>query len=158
MAFVTHVSKEAIHDAKNRRVSVLDVGSYDVNGSVRRIFVDAGCDYLGVDRVEGPNVGMVMNAHDLTFPDEAFDVVVSCEMLEHDSAFWLSLKEMGRVLKRGGTLIITARGNGFIYHNAPDYWRFMPESAELWAELSGTTKTISLGDGQVPGIFFVGSK
>jgi hypothetical protein len=36
---------------------------------------------------------------------------------------------MGEVLKPGGLLLITARGNGFWVHGYPhDYYRFLPES------------------------------
>src|SRR5690242_14807098 len=100
--------------------TVLEVGSYNVNGSVRPLFESAK-EYIGVDFRPGPGVDYVMNAHDLNFPihyfkivtDGLFDVVISTEMLEHDSEFWRSLSEMGRVLRPGGYLILTARGNGF---------------------------------------------
>ena len=39
--------------------SVLDVGSYDVNGTYRPLF-PAGWDYLGVDIEKGPNVDLVV--------------------------------------------------------------------------------------------------
>jgi SAM-dependent methyltransferase len=139
--------------------TVLDVGSYDINGSVKSAFLDAGCAYTGVDMQAGPGVDIVMNSHSLGFNDESFDVVVSCEMLEHDAEFWVALKEMGRVLKAGGTLIVTARGNGFQYHPYPkDYWRFMPESADIWAQLAGVKLLISANDPQASGLFFVGVK
>src|SRR5215510_8838114 len=107
---------------------VLEVGSLNINGSVRPFFEGAGT-YTGIDLREGPDVDLVMNSHDLQFPDESFDLVISTEMLEHDDRFWASLEEMGRVLKKEGLLIITARGNGFMPHEYPhDYWRFMPGS------------------------------
>ena len=77
---------------------ILEVGSYDVNGSVRPLFSRAG-SYVGVDFRPGPGVDLTMNAHCLKFPDRSFDLVISTEMLEHDDQFWVSLQEMGRVLK-----------------------------------------------------------
>lgn len=139
-------------------LSTLEVGSLDVNGNVRWSFTGP---YIGIDFRDGPNVDKVMNAHNLEFDNESFDVVVSTEMIEHDSAFWISLAEMGRVLKKGGFLIITTRGNGFPEHGFPeDYWRFMPNSAKLLTDLAGCRLETTLPDpdwGQ-PGIYVLGIK
>jgi len=46
----------------------------------------------GIDFIEGPGVDLVLDAHQLTsaFERNSFDIVVSTEMLEHDSEFWTS--------------------------------------------------------------------
>jgi SAM-dependent methyltransferase len=118
---------------------VLEVGSLDVNGSVRPLFTGVA-SYLGVDALDGAGVDLVLDAHQLTskFEKASFDVVVSTEMLEHDSEFWNSLAMMGEVLKPGGHLLLTARGNGFWIHNYPhDYFRFLPESFHSLLRLAG---------------------
>lgn len=136
---------------------VLEVGSWDENGSVRGLF-DADT-YIGVDMRDGKGVDKVMDAHALQFPDASFDIVVSTEMLEHDAAPWLSMAEMGRVLRSGGHLIITARGNGFPLHSFPDdFWRFMPSSFPLLLELAGCEVVDVTGDPQHPGMFGLGRK
>lgn len=151
------VSKTII-DRNLSGLEVLDVGSYDINGSVKPLFEDAGCDYTGVDIIAGPGVDFVMDANALQFLDAAFDVCCCCEMIEHDRRFWLSLSEMGRVLRRGGLLILTTRGNGFQYHEPPDYWRFQIDAPSVWAELSHTKTEAVVEDPQVNGIFYVGVK
>lgn len=134
--------------------STLEVGSLDVNGSVRGLFSG---DYIGVDFREGPGVDRVMDGHALDFPDATFDTVVSTEMLEHDSEFWLSLAEMGRVLRPGGHLLLTTRGNGFGEHGYPsDYFRFMPSSRAVLAGLAGCSVVVEALDPEVPGIFVHG--
>lgn len=136
---------------------VLEVGSYDENGSVRRLF--AGCQFVGIDMRQGPGVDLVMTSHNIDFPDESFDVVISTEMLEHDPFFWVSMAEMGRVLKPGGLLLITARGNGFKLHAYPDdYWRFMPSSFALLLKLAGCAVLDVREDPQAPGMFGFGRK
>lgn len=67
-----------------------------------------GCDYLS-DRSR-PDV--VCSALDLTFPDNAFDTVTSTEVLEHVPDPLRALREMQRVLKPGGHLILST----------PMYW------------------------------------
>lgn len=129
----------------------LEVGSLNVNGSVRQFFTGI---YIGLDMREGPDVDVVGPASELPFIADRFDVVVSTEMLEHDPTFWLSLAEMGRVLKPGGHLLLTTRGNGFGEHNEPsDYWRFMPASRGLLLELASCNLVSQALDPQVPGVF-----
>ena len=47
-------SKNYLRDRNN--LKILDVGSYDVNGSYREIFTAEGHEYDGLDMVKGPNV------------------------------------------------------------------------------------------------------
>jgi hypothetical protein len=39
----------------------LDVGSYDINGSYRDIFIEKKYEYYGLDMIEGPNVDIILN-------------------------------------------------------------------------------------------------
>jgi SAM-dependent methyltransferase len=145
-----------VQEYKLAPLSTLEVGSLNVNGTIRGYF---NGPYIGVDFREGPDVDKVMNAHALDFADESFDVVISTEMLEHDSAFWISLSEMGRVLKQGGYLIITTRGLCFAEHGHPyDYWRFLPSSAPIVAELANCNMEVYTSDPEAPGIFVLGIK
>jgi len=107
----------------------LDVGSYDVNGSVRELFDE----YVGLDMREGPNVTVHGNSHHLPFPDADFDVVLSLETLEHDDRFWESVAELRRVLKPGGSLVITVPNYRCPTHNYPaDYWRFSMDGVKTF--------------------------
>ena len=112
----------------------LELGSLDVNGSVRPLFSG---EYVGIDHQHGPGVDNVMDANALAFEDASFDVVVSTSMLEHDPAFWRTLPEVARVLRPGGHFILTTVTTGFPVHNEPDYWRFLPNTWNLLMELAG---------------------
>lgn len=137
-------------------LATLEVGSLDVNGSVRGLFTGA---YVGVDMRDGPSVDVVALGSALPFPDASFDVVVSTELLEHDAAWWVSIAEMRRVLRPGGHLLITTRGNGFGEHGYPyDYWRFMPQSIGIILELADCDPVATSEDPQVPGIFLHGRR
>ena len=41
---------------KDVRAKILDIGSYDVNGNYRDIFIDERFEYTGLDMEDGPNV------------------------------------------------------------------------------------------------------
>ena len=137
--------------------SVLEVGSYDVNGSVRSLF--EGTDYLGIDIEEGPGVDQVVDlGAELPFGDSTFDLVLSTEMLEHDLKPWLSVCEWHRVLRDGGLLVVTARGfnqerGAFPFHNPPDRWRYSRDAIEALLHDAGFMEREVIRDPQVPGWF-----
>jgi len=90
--------------------SVLDVGSLDINGTLKPFF--SGCRYIGLDIGPGPNVDIVSVCHEFTGPDESFDVVVSADALEHDMHWQKTLKKMYDILKFGGLMIFTCASSG----------------------------------------------
>lgn len=105
---------------------VLEVGSLNVNGSVRQFFCGP---YLGVDIRHGPGVDEISAAEHLPYRDGRFDVVVSTEMLEHCLDPWQAMFHMSRVLKVGGVLLLSCRGfdeRGCwpVHHDPVDRWRF----------------------------------
>jgi len=118
---------------------VLEVGSRNVNGSVRRILEPKSAKYIGVDLFEGIGVDVVLDVAHLRdqFGEDKFDVVVSTEMLEHCSNWQEALYQMSSVLRQGGLLIITTRSPGFELHDYPvDYWRFSHEDfVEIFSPL-----------------------
>lgn len=50
---------------------------------------------------------VVGDVQHLPFPDESFDVVLSTEVIEHVRAPAVAVRELGRVLRPGGTLVVT---------------------------------------------------
>lgn len=93
---------------------VLEIGSYDVNGSARKIF--AGSSYTGVDLCEGPGVDVVASGHRVNLPDEIFDVTLSTECFEHNEHWVATFVNMNRMTKKGGLVIVTCAGRGRLEH------------------------------------------
>lgn len=135
----------------------LEVGSYDVNGSVRQFFTGP---FVGVDMRPGPGVDHVAVASKLPFDDGEFGVVISTEMLEHDTRPWKSVAEMARVLRPGGILILTARGYDhrgcFPVHDYPgDYWRFSIGAFRELLDDAGLLPLDVIDDPEAPGVLSV---
>jgi len=120
---------------------VLDVGSYDVNGTLKPLF--SHCKYTGCDIGAGPNVDVVQTLpHVLPFTDESFDVVISANCLEHCKRPWELILEMDRVLKPSGIIAVSLPWVGIGYHPYPiDCYRITPDAmSELfgpWMEDNG---------------------
>jgi|APGre2960657423_1045063.scaffolds.fasta_scaffold02066_4 SAM-dependent methyltransferase len=110
----------------NSNAYILDVGSYDFNGTLKPIFKDY--KYVGVDMSSGPNVDFVCKNDNIPFKDNYFDVIISTSCFEHDDFFWLTFLEMCRLVKPNGFIYINAPSGG-VYHAAPvDNWRFYIDS------------------------------
>lgn len=103
--FIAQVKRELPQYFTGKRV--LEVGSLDINGSVRGYFED--CQYTGIDLAEGRGVDVVSQAHEFV-QAHAYDVVISSEMLEHDE-YWIdSLNAMYNNLRPGGLMVLTCAG------------------------------------------------
>jgi SAM-dependent methyltransferase len=107
---------------------VLELGSLDVNGSLRACCPSAS-RYVGVDAAAGRGVDLVVSPGDpLPFPDGSFDVAVTSSTFEHDVCFWESFVECLRVLRPGGFLYVNAPSNHGFHRYPLDCWRFYPDA------------------------------
>ncbi|UCG35436.1 MAG: methyltransferase domain-containing protein [Candidatus Omnitrophota bacterium] len=108
--------------------SVIDVGALDVNGSLRSIVETLNpASYIGVDLQRGAGVDKICKAENLIseFGYDRFDLLISCELLEHVRNWRKVIHNIKCVLKPGGIILITTRSKGFGYHGAPfDFWRY----------------------------------
>lgn len=83
---------------------------------------------------------MIADATNLPFTDQSFDIVSSCQVLEHIEELPQALFEAVRVTKRGGWLDLRAPDYRQSYdnHYSMTWPRFMPKvHAARWAEAMG---------------------
>jgi len=105
------------------------------------ILVDYGCgnkpyfsffknnvtDYVGVDvnQNEFNTVNYVINTNaPLPFEADSIDTVLSTQVLEHTAEPEKYIKEISRVLKPGGILILTCPGSYMLHEEPNDYFRY----------------------------------
>ena len=70
----------------------------------------------------------------LPFRDASVDTVLSTEVLEHVPRPELLVREMARVVKPGGKLLITVPFIQPLHELPSDYFRFTPSSLRAFAE------------------------
>ncbi|NRA45718.1 MAG: class I SAM-dependent methyltransferase [Oligoflexales bacterium] len=78
------------------------------------------------------------------FPDQSFDLITMCELIEHLSDPFLALKESLRCLKNNGTLIITTpdyKKVGAYFYEDPTHIRpFISEGLQRTLKIAGFMK------------------
>jgi len=117
-------SLRAIHPEYFTGRKVLEVGSLNINGSVRDFFT--GCEFTGVDVAAGRDVDVVAQGENLTYPDGAFDVCVSAECFEHNPAWHATFVNMARM--SSGMVVFTCATTGRAEHGTT---RSSPGSSPL---------------------------
>jgi len=109
---------------------VVEMGSLDINGSVRSHFNAA--HYVGVDLGAGPGVDVVTPGQLLDEPSGSFDCAISASSFEHNP-YWLeTFVNMLRLVREGGLVLFTCASTGYREHGTR---RSSPESSPLTVEI-----------------------
>lgn len=106
-------SVKQLYPAFFEGVSVLEIGSYNVNGSIRSEF--SAKSYVGVDLIAGPGVDVVASGH-LFASDATFDVAISTECFEHNPCYAETFRNMVRHVRDGGMVLFTCASDGRAEH------------------------------------------
>lgn len=95
--------------------------------------VDVSQRYLERTQAHGIHVALA-KLEDLPYPDCAFDMVVSTDVLEHVLDFYNATKEMVRVLKPGGVLVarVPLEEDMRVYYDYRDYDLVHVRRFDLW--------------------------
>lgn len=123
---------------KNEALLILDLGSFDVNGSYREYFDCFSWTYRGIDTAAGKNVDIVLqdpyNWREIR--SSSVDAVISGQAFEHIEFFWLSIIEIFRVLKPEGLCCLIAPSGGPEHRYPVDCWRFYADGFAALARFS----------------------
>jgi ubiquinone/menaquinone biosynthesis C-methylase UbiE len=130
---------------------VLDVAAG--NGLLSNWMIEQGATVDAVDLNPSDWVAPIectnANLNDpLPFKDNAFDLVVSVETIEHLDSPYLFLRELIRVLKRGGTLLVTTPNTHslksrikYLFTGLPALFDFVPG----YGPFGGHISPVSIG-------------
>ena len=108
------------------KVKVLEVGSLNINGSIRQFFTE--CNYLGIDVGPGVDVDLVCEGQKLDHLPETYDTVVSCECFEHNPYWVETFHNMYRMTKSNGLVIMSCATTGRAEHGTT---RTSPQDSPL---------------------------
>jgi SAM-dependent methyltransferase len=109
------VSAAAIELASPGKTAI-DLGCGDQ--PYREFFEQAGTEYLGADLGEGAQLQIGSNGR-VDVPDASADLVLSFQVLEHVRDLHRYLSEARRLLRPGGSLLLSTHGT-WLYHPHPE--------------------------------------
>lgn len=122
--YVTSLKNTYEHYFTDKKV--LEVGSLDINGTVRSLF--SNCDYTGIDVGPGKGVDLVCEGQDYDADEASFDTTISCECFEHNPYWKETFENMHRMTKSEGIVIMSCATTGRKEHGTR---RSEPESSPL---------------------------
>lgn len=119
---------------------LLEIGSRARSGLVYTQGFDRHVRYTGLDIMEGPNVDVVGDIHNLSenVAAESADAIFCISVFEHLGMPWKAALEINNVLKPGGLLFIATHST-FPLHDRPwDFFRYSGDGFRtLFHKLSG---------------------
>jgi SAM-dependent methyltransferase len=86
-----------------------------------------GKEYVGCDMRGGTGVDRVRNLHDIDELPESAGTVIALDTLEHVEFPHTALREIHRILKPDGIVVISSVLDFRIHATPNDYWRFTPD-------------------------------
>src|SRR5688572_12242732 len=125
---------QAIAESFHLPEPILEIGSYQVEGqtdlvNLRSLF--PGKAYTGVDFRAGPGVDCVASVEELPQKDASVGTVLALSTFEHVQKFWLGFKEIERVLRPDGVVVVSTPFYLHVHAYPNDYWRFTPEALDF---------------------------
>lgn len=132
--WANHNRSGRVRAALSQALARREPGGRGLNMACGEVHIEPG--FVNVDR-QGGAADVFADAHRLPFRDASFQVVVSQETVEHLAEPFAAVREMARVLRPRGTILLQAP---FVigYHPGPeDYWRFTGAGLRRLLEQSG---------------------
>ena len=128
-------------------VRVLEVGPDAEPSALRRLVADPLVAWDTLDIAPRPGIPVTYTARDAyhyaDIPDEAYDIVLAANVLEHVPRVWRWMGELARVCRRGGH-VVTLNPVSWHYHEAPvDCWRAYPEGMRALCADAGLEVVLS---------------
>ena len=113
--------QKAAKECNKKNIKVLDIGAGEL--PYKEYFNK--CRYYTQDIFNYNNaIDYVSDAKKIPVKDNSFDYVICTQVLEHINEPHLVIKEMHRLLKKGGKVYLTTHGN-FEEHSIPyDFFRY----------------------------------
>lgn len=130
--------------ANNKDLLLVDFGCGDM--PYRSVIEPKVGKYLGVDLALNPRAEHHIDFDSkTTLPDNYADIILSNQVLEHVDTPSGYLQEALRILKPGGSIILTTHGYWY-YHPTPnDYWRWTSAGLRKTVEDAGFLITSFFG-------------
>jgi SAM-dependent methyltransferase len=110
-------------------------------------FFAAASEYVGADLPGNPHADLVGSAEQLPIDDGAFDLVLCLQVLEHVDDPAAVIRELHRVTRPGGRVLLSTHGVQ-VYHPSPeDHWRWTHTGLQRLLETNGSWSSVTVTPG-----------
>lgn len=132
---------------KYSKGKLLDIGCG--NKPYSSLMPSAVSDYLGCDIVQSSQklVDVICEATDIPLPDNTFDTILSTQTIEHIYDHKKMLKEASRLLRQGGSIILSGPMYWPLHEEPYDYFRFTKYGFRALLEEAGFKVLEELSNG-----------
>ncbi|MCA9031414.1 MAG: methyltransferase domain-containing protein [Planctomycetaceae bacterium] len=109
-------------------MKVLEIGPDGFPSTYRKLIDNSTLQWETIDILDDERLThKAIDEYNFGLPDNAYDIVVSGQVIEHVRKTWRWIREVSRVCKPGGC-VVTVNPVSWGYHEAPiDCWRIYPE-------------------------------
>ena len=132
---------------------VLEIGPGAFPSDYQRMAQRDGIIWDTLDIYDSPQLTYPKSPlYSFPIPNDAYDLVVSGQVIEHVAKIWRWMAELARVTKPGGR-VITIGPTSWPFHEYPiDCWRIFPDGMKALSEDSGLIVEKSLHESlELPG-------
>jgi SAM-dependent methyltransferase len=124
---------------------LLDVGCGEM--PYLRLFEPHAREIVGLDTWENPRASLRGPIEAIPAPDASFDVVLCAQVLEHVEDPAQGVRELARVTRPGGRVLLSTHGT-FPYHPNPvDLWRWTGAGLERLFTENGSWRSVTVSAG-----------
>ena len=129
----------------NSKIKVIEIGPDKVPSTYNCLIRDTTITWDTLDIYKSNKVTYCVPEENV-YPinDNYYDIVLSGQVMEHVKKIWMWIKELARICKRNGYVIII-NPVSWIYHESPiDCWRAYPEGMKALYEEAGLEVVMSV--------------
>lgn len=140
---VNETSLSRLYGTREVMVALLDFVHGDVldfgggGGKQKALVSQRAATYTSIDidpAVRPDIVGDVLNP---PIPDASYDTIVSNQVMEHVQEPWVMIEQIARILRPGGTCILSAPFMAPFHANPTDFYRFTEQGMRHLVERAG---------------------
>jgi SAM-dependent methyltransferase len=126
---------------------LLDVGCGEM--PYLPLFEQHAIEIVGLDSVANPRASLLGPIEAIPAPDASFDVVLCAQVLEHVDDPARGVRELHRVTRPGGRVLLATHGTMVYHPNPVDFWRWTGAGLERLFRENGEwgSVTVSAGSG-----------